>query len=188
MLRFREVKETEEVREEKEKRVIAESKLSKLVKERKGELEMRTNVLDQPIVKEINNNKEGEAKMDVKDYVGYILGNDTEELTEIEKHFMDLEQKRLDEQINIDDLRLFKENGVEEIKVLEYCGLAEEMIFEGLKGLHIMFNIIEEGDTYRSFFEKLSDNKFLKREYNIIAKNVFNIYYKSMEEMSLTYA
>ena len=187
MLRFREVKETEEVREEKEKRVIAESKLSKLVKERKGELEMRTNVLDQPIVKEINDNKEGEIKMEVKDYIGYVLGNDVE-LTEIEKRFMDLEQNRLTEKIDIDNLKLFKENGIEELRVLEYCGLAEEMIFEGLKGVHIMFKVIEEGDTYRSFFEKLSDNKILKREYNIITKNVFNIYYKSMEKMSLMYA
>lgn len=186
MLRFREIEETKETREEKEKRVIAESKLSKLVEERKGELEMREEILDKPIVKEINK-KEGEVKMEVKDYIGYVLGNDVE-LTEIEKRFMDLEQKRLDEQIDIDNLKLFKEKGIEELRVLEYCGLSEEMIFEGLKGVNIMFKIFEEGDTYRSFFEKLSDNKILKREYNIITKNVFNIYYKSMEKMSLMYA
>ena len=86
MLRFREVNEIKETREEKEKRVIVESKLSKLVKERKGELEMREEFLDKPVVKEINNNKEGEMRMEVKDYVGYVLGNDVE-LTELEKRF-----------------------------------------------------------------------------------------------------
>lgn len=188
-MKFREVNEIRETREEKEKNVIKESELVKLVKERKreGELEMRMENLDKPVVKEINNNKEGEMRMEVKDYVGYVLGNDVE-LTELEKRFMDLEQKRLDEQIDIDNLKLFKEKGIEELRVLEYCGLSEEMIFEGLKGVNIMFKIFEEGDTYRSFFEKLSDNKILKREYNIITKNVFNIYYKSMEKMSLMYA
>lgn len=185
-MKFKEINEIRETREEKEKKVIKECDLSKLVKERKGELEMKKDVLDQPIVKEINN-KEGEIKMEVKDYVGYILGNDVE-LNEIEKRFMDLEQERLDEQIDIDNLRLFKENGVEEIKVLEYCGLAEEMIFEGLKGVNIMLSIVEEGNTYKNFFEKLSYNEVMKRQYNIIAENVFKIYYKSMEKMSLMYA
>ena len=62
------------------------------------------------------------------------------------------------------------------------------MIFEGLKGVNIMFSIVEEGNTYKNFFEKLSYNEVMKRQYNIIAENVFKIYYKSMEKMSLMYA
>lgn len=182
MLRFREIEETKETREEKEKRVIEESELSKLVEERKGELEMREEILDKPIVKEINK-KEGEVKMDVKDYIGYVLGNDVE-LTEIEKRFMDLEQKRLDEQIDIDNLKLFKEKGIEELRVLEYCDIPEEVIFEGLKGINIMFRIMKDGDTYKDFFEKLNKNEVLKRQYNIITRNVFKIQERVLLEIA----
>lgn len=93
MLRFREVNEVRETREAKEKRVIAESKLSQLVKER-GEIEMREHVLDQPVVKEIKEN-EGELKM--KDYLGYLVENKNVELEEFEKEFLDLEKIRFSE-------------------------------------------------------------------------------------------
>lgn len=51
MFKFREVNEIRETREEREKRITKESNLSKLVREMKGELEMREEVLDQPITK-----------------------------------------------------------------------------------------------------------------------------------------
>ena len=126
-------------------------------------------------VRETREEKEGEMRMEVKDYVGYVLGNDVE-LEEFEKEFMDLERSRLDKLIPINDLKLFKENGIEEVKILGYSGLSERVIFEGLKGVSIMFNIIEKGDTYKCFYEKLSRNSTLKRMYNIITKNVFNMY------------
>ena len=175
MLKFREVKEIEETREEKEKRNIKESELSKLVKERKGELEMNENILDQPIVKEIND--KGEEKMEVKDYVGYLIGEDIK-LDETEIEFMELEKARFDKVIPINELKDFVYNATLAIKQIEEleCDEIEKTIFEGLKGVNIMFKILEEGDTYRTFQQKLANNKTLRREYNIITRNIFEIY------------
>ena len=129
-------------------------------------------------------------KKEVKNYVGYVLGENVE-LRKFERQFLDLERERLDKVIPISDLRTFQEQGSVEVKVLEYAGIEEEIIFEGLKGTAIMFNFIENGDTYRDFFTKLSKNETLKRSYNLITKNVFDIYKKTindLETMSLNLA
>lgn len=176
-MKFREVNEIRETKEEKEKRSIKESNLSKLIKERNGELEMRKEILDQPIAKEINNEEKGEVKMEVKDYVGYLVGENVE-LDDFEIEFMELEKARFDKVIPIDELKDFVYNAsiaLKEIDVLE-CDEKEKTIFEGLKGVNIMFKILEDGDTYKTFQQKLANNKELRREYNIITSNIFQIY------------
>ena len=123
-------------------------------------------------------------KREVKDFVGYVLGNNVE-LEKFERQMMDLEVARMDEIIPIEDLKLFQEKGVEEVRVLEYTDIPEEIIFEGLKGISIMFKVMNPGDTYRNFFTKLSENEMLKRQYNVITQNVFNIYKKMREDLEL---
>ena len=123
-------------------------------------------------------------KREVKDFVGYVLGNNVE-LEKFERQMMDLEVARMDEIIPIEDLKLFQEKGVEEVRVLEYTDIPEEIIFEGLKGTSIMFKVMNPGDTYRNFFTKLSENEMLKRQYNVITQNVFNIYKKMREDFEL---
>lgn len=123
-------------------------------------------------------------KREVKDFVGYVLGNNVE-LEKFERQMMDLEVARMDEIIPIEDLKLFQEKGVEEVRVLEYTDIPEEIIFEGLKGTSIMFKVMNPGDTYRNFFTKLSENEMLKRQYNVITQNVFNIYKKMREDLEL---
>ena len=127
---------------------------------------------------DINNNvphyKEIKMKKQVKDYVGYILGAEVE-LNDVEKQFMELEKERLNKVIPVDDLRLFQQKAIEELRVLEYCDLSEEVILEGLKGVNIMLKILENNDTYKDFFDKLSKDEVLKRAYNLITRNVFKI-------------
>ncbi len=123
-------------------------------------------------------------KANVKDYVNYILGSKEVELNDVERQFMDLEVARLDKVIPIADLKLFQEKGIEELRVLEYCDISEEVIFEGLKGVNIMFRIMKDGDTYKDFFEKLNKNEVLKRQYNIITRNVFKIQERVLLEIA----
>ena len=123
-------------------------------------------------------------KREVKDFVGYVLGKNVE-LEKFERQMMELEVARMDEIIPIEDLKLFQEKGVEEVRVLEYTDIPEEIIFEGLKGTSIMFKVMNPGDTYRNFFTKLSENEMLKRQYNVITQNVFNIYKKMREDFEL---
>ena len=179
MLKFREVNETEEVREEKEKRVIAESKLSKLTKERKGELEMREEFLDQPIVKELSNENKGEEKMKVKDYMGYLVENKNVELEEFEKEFLDLEKIRFSEKIPIEDLKKFNEYGESIVKESDYVEIVDEMVFEGMKANNITFKFYKDGDTYGSLIKRIADNENYRRAYNIVINNVMEIFNKS---------
>ena len=178
MLKFREVNEIEETREEKEKRITQESNLSKLVKERKGETEMNTEILDQPVAKEINNN-EGEVKMEVKDYVGYLVEDKNVNLEKFEVEFMELEKARLDKVIPINDLKEFIKNAKIALNDLSVIDDSEETIFEGLKAANIMFQVMKEGDTYRTFNERLAKNEILRKAYNVITQNVFEIYKKA---------
>ena len=180
MLKFREVNETEEVREEKEKRVIVESKLSKLVKERKGELEMREEFLDKPVVKEIKEN-EGELKM--KDYLGYLVENKNVELEEFEKEFLDLEKIRFSEKVPIEDLKKFNEYGEHVVKDNGYIEIADEMVFEGMKANNITFKVYKEGDTYGSLIKRISGNKNYRNAYNVVISNVMRIFKKSQAEL-----
>ena len=183
MLRFREVKEIEETKEEKEKRVIAESKLSKLVKERKGELEMREEFLDQPIVKELSNENKGEEKMEVKDYIGYLVEDKNIKLEEFEKEFLDLEKIRFSEKVPIEDLKKFNEYGEHVVKDNGYIEIADEMVFEGMKANSITFKVYKDGDTYGSLIKRIADNDIYKKAYNVIINNVMEMFKKSQAEL-----
>ena len=131
---------------------------------------------------DINNNvphyKEIKMKreIEVKDYVGYLVGENVQ-LNETEIEFMELEKARFDKVIPINELKDFVYNATLAIKQIEEleCDEMEKTIFEGLKGVNIMFKILEEGDTYRTFQQKLANNKTLRRE-NIITRNIFEIY------------
>lgn len=177
MMKFREVSETRETREEKEKRITKESNLSKIIKERKGELEMNIENLDQPVVKEINN--EGERKMEMKDYVGYLVEDKNVNLEKFEVEFMELEKARLDKVIPINDLKEFIKNAKIALSDLSVIDDSEETIFEGLKAANIMFRVMKDGDTYRTFNERLAKNEILRKAYNVITQNVFEIYKKA---------
>lgn len=183
MLKFKEVNEVRETREEKEKRVTKESRLAKLVKERKGDIEMNENILDQPIVKEINNDK-GEIKMEIKDYVGYMVENKEVNLEDFEMKFMELEKARLDKVIPIQDIREFIRNAEIALKDIDVIDETELTIFEGLKAARIMMQFAEEGDTYRTFNEKIAKDQTVRRMYNIITQNVFNIYKNDVEDLT----
>ena len=189
MLKFREVNEVRETREEKEKRIIAESKLSKLVKERKGELEMRTENLDKPVVKEIISENEGEVKMEAKDYVGMILGEvEMSDLKDFESKVVNAEKERLYQKVPITEIK----NSLEEIESAynndELEDLEKELIFEGHKGIILITSVTEEGNTYKDMLSKIAKNAALRRSYNILCERAIDIYYKTMEKMSLMYA
>lgn len=102
MMKFREVKK--------------ESELTKLVKERKreGEIEMNINILDKPVVKEIEENK-GESKMEAKDYLGYLLENKKVDLDGDEKIIMDMERNRIDDEVDVNAVLYFEQANEDEV-------------------------------------------------------------------------
>ena len=123
----------------------------------------------------------------VKDYAGYVLGlvNNTEELNEFEVKFMELEKGRLDKEIPIEDLEGLMVHGklaLQDISNLDFDD-TEQIIFEGMKGSKIILNIIDKGDTYKEFFEKLNGDTVLKRAYNTIVSNCLKIIQESGAEV-----
>lgn len=123
----------------------------------------------------------------VKDYAGYVLGlvNNTEELNEFEVKFMELEKSRLNEKIPTEDLEGLMVHGklaLQDISNLDFDD-TEQIIFEGMKGSKIILNIIDKGDTYKEFFEKLNGDTVLKRAYNTIVSNCLKIIQESGVEV-----
>ena len=123
----------------------------------------------------------------VKDYAGYVLGlvNNTEELNEFEVKFMELEKSRLNEKIPTEDLEGLMVHGklaLQDISNLDFDD-TEQIIFEGMKGSKIILNIIDNGDTYKEFFEKLNGDTVLKRAYNTIVSNCLKIIQESGVEV-----
>ena len=115
-------------------------------------------------------------RKEIKDYVGFLVEGKNVGLEDFEIEFMELEKARLDKIIPINDLKEFIKNARIALSDLSVIDDTEKTIFEGLKAAKIMLQIVEEGDSYRDFNNKISKNESLKRCYNIITENVFNIY------------
>ena len=113
---------------------------------------------------------------EVKDYVGYLVEGKDVNLDKFEIEFMGIEKARLDKVIPMEDIKEFIKNAQIALKNIDIIDETEETIFEGLKAANIMLQIVEEGDSYRNFNEKLAKDKVLRRTYNIITQNVFDLY------------
>ena len=114
----------------------------------------------------------------VKDYLGFLMGNDVE-VEEFEKEFLMLEKARENDVIPIEDLKIFDKYGKKSLQDLSDIDMSQKMIFEGLKANSITFKFYKEGDTYYSLNKKIFDNEKYRRAYNIIMSNVFDIYKES---------